>query len=107
VGTLVGVTFQQIQTYEKGANRVASGRLQRISNALNVPITFFYADTAADAPNPNTDSADVGLDFLKTAGAVRLARAFSRIKDPEMRRTLVEIAEGIAGPEATSPAASV
>jgi transcriptional regulator with XRE-family HTH domain len=107
LGTLVGVTFQQIQKYEKGTNRVASGRLQRLSNALNVPITFFYADTAADAPNPNADSVDVGLEFLKTAGAVRLARAFARIKDPEMRRTLVEIAEGIAGPEATSQAASV
>jgi transcriptional regulator with XRE-family HTH domain len=97
LGNLVGVTFQQIQKYEKGANRVASGRLQRLSNALGVPITFFYAHTPADAQDANADSVDVGLEFLKTAGAVRLARAFSRIKDPEMRRTLVEIAEGIAG----------
>jgi len=102
LGTLIGVTFQQIQKYEKGANRVASGRLQRLCEALHVPITFFYADTAADAQEVNTDSVNIGLEFLKTAGAVRLARAFSRIKDPEMRRTLVDVAEGIAGPETTS-----
>jgi transcriptional regulator with XRE-family HTH domain len=101
LGALIGVTFQQIQKYEKGANRVASGRLHRLCEALDVPITFFYAAVADE--DANTDSVDVGLGFLETAGAVRLVRAFSRVKDPEMRRTLVELAEGIAGPETASP----
>lgn len=105
LGALIGVTFQQIQKYEKGANRVASGRLHRLCEALEVPITFFYA-TAADAQDANADSIDVGLEFLETAGAVRLARAFSRIKDPDMRRTLVELAEKVAGPETASPTRS-
>lgn len=99
LGNLLGVTFQQIQKYEKGANRVAAGRLQRVAESLEVPITFFYAgSTSADLPaNANSDSVDVGLGFLETAGAVRLVRAFSRIQDPEMRRALVELTEKIAG----------
>jgi transcriptional regulator with XRE-family HTH domain len=98
LGNLLGVTFQQIQKYEKGANRVAAGRLQRVAEALEVPITFFYAGSTSGEPeNVETDSVDVGLGFLETAGAVRLVRAFSRIQDPEMRRALVELTEKIAG----------
>jgi transcriptional regulator with XRE-family HTH domain len=98
LGNLLGVTFQQIQKYEKGANRVAAGRLQRVAESLEVPITFFYAgSTTAQPENADSDSVDVGLGFLETAGAVRLVRAFSRIQDPEMRRALVELTEKIAG----------
>jgi transcriptional regulator with XRE-family HTH domain len=98
LGNLLGVTFQQIQKYEKGANRVAAGRLQRVAEALEVPITFFYAgNTTETHETPETDTVDVGLGFLETAGAVRLVRAFSRIQDPEMRRALVELTEKIAG----------
>jgi transcriptional regulator with XRE-family HTH domain len=97
LGNLLGVTFQQIQKYEKGANRVAAGRLQRVAEALEVPITFFYAGNTETNEAPETDTVDVGLGFLETAGAVRLVRAFSRIQDPEMRRALVELTEKIAG----------
>jgi transcriptional regulator with XRE-family HTH domain len=98
LGNLLGVTFQQIQKYEKGANRVAAGRLQRVAEALEVPITFFYAgNTAESHETVESDTVDVGLGFLETAGAVRLVRAFSRIQDPEMRRALVELTEKIAG----------
>jgi transcriptional regulator with XRE-family HTH domain len=98
LGNLLGVTFQQIQKYEKGANRVAAGRLQRVAEALEVPITFFYAGNATESHETvESDTVDVGLGFLETAGAVRLVRAFSRIQDPEMRRALVELTEKIAG----------
>jgi transcriptional regulator with XRE-family HTH domain len=97
LGNLLGVTFQQIQKYEKGANRVAAGRLQRVAEALDVPITFFYAGSTTEQGNSDSDSVDVGLGFLETAGAVRLVRAYSRITDPEMRRALVELTERIAG----------
>ncbi|HEX2655289.1 MAG TPA: helix-turn-helix transcriptional regulator [Xanthobacteraceae bacterium] len=96
LGNMLGITFQQIQKYEKGANRVAAGRLQRISEVLEVPITFFYASTTVDTPEAGPDTVDVGLGFLETAGAVRLVRAFSRINDPAMRRALVELTERIA-----------
>ncbi len=97
LGNLLGVTFQQIQKYEKGANRVAAGRLQRVAESLDVPITFFYSGNVEQHESTESDSVDVGLGFLETAGAVRLVRAFSRIQDPEMRRALVELTEKIAG----------
>jgi len=102
LGALIDFTFQQIQKYEKGANRVSAGRLQRLTEALKVPVTFFYAAITAERQNANTDSVDVGLEYLETAGAVRLVRAYSRIKDSEMRRVLVELMEGIARSGATS-----
>jgi transcriptional regulator with XRE-family HTH domain len=98
LGNLLGVTFQQIQKYERGANRVAAGRLQRVAEALEVPITFFYEGSTSGEDRGDVDTIDVGLGFLETAGAVRLVRAFSRIRDPEMRRTVMELVEKIAGP---------
>src|ERR1700730_16340593 len=61
LGTPIGVTFQQIQKYEKGANRVSAGRLHRIAELFNVPITFFYADSAAGQESNEIDTVDVGL----------------------------------------------
>lgn len=95
LGTLLDVTFQQVQKYEKGANRVAAGRLQRVAEALEVPITFFYGGPGADA-GADVDTVDVGLGFLVTPGAVRLVRAYSRITDPILRRALVELTERAA-----------
>jgi transcriptional regulator with XRE-family HTH domain len=98
LGTALDVTFQQVQKYEKGSNRVAAGRLHRVAEALAVPITFFYAggDEKARDRDEDEDSVDVGLGFLETAGAVRLVRAYSRITDPTMRRALVELVEKMA-----------
>jgi transcriptional regulator with XRE-family HTH domain len=96
LGNLIGVSFQQVQKYEKGATRVAAGRLQRLAEVLQTPINFFYAAITAKRQNDDTDSVDVGLRFLETAGAVRLVRAYSRIKDSELRRALVELTERIA-----------
>ena len=97
LGTMLGVTFQQIQKYEKGANRVAAGRLQRVAESLQIPITFFYAGNGMPENEPQGDTVDAGLGFLETAGAVRLVRAYSRISDPAMRRALVDLTEKIAG----------
>jgi len=96
LGALMEVTFQQVQKYEKGVNRVAAGRLHRVAEALSVPIGFFYAKPDENGFDENVDSVDAGLGFLETAGAVRLVRAYSRIIDPDMRRTLLELAERIA-----------
>lgn len=94
LGSLLDVTFQQVQKYEKGSNRVAAGRLHRVAEALSVPITFFYGGgDKPDAADSDEESVDVGLGFLKTAGAVRLVRAYSRLTDPSMRRALVELVE--------------
>jgi transcriptional regulator with XRE-family HTH domain len=94
LGELLSVSFQQVQKYEKGINRVAAGRLQRISEALGVTVAFFYGDSRRD--DPDADTVDVGLGYLETAGAVRLMRAYSRIDNSNARRALVDLAEKIA-----------
>jgi transcriptional regulator with XRE-family HTH domain len=91
----LGITFQQVQKYEKGLNRVGAGRLARIAEVLNVPVSFFFS---GDDARPETgENINSGLSFLETAGAVRLARAYARIDDPQIRRVLVSLAEEIAG----------
>src|SRR2546423_12974781 len=68
----IGVTFQQLQKYEKGVNRVSAGRLVRIAAALHVPVTAFYGGAHAHA-------SDRGLPYLQSGGALRLVRAYAGI----------------------------
>src|SRR6266567_1242041 len=94
----LGITFQQVQKYEKGVNRVGAGRLARIAEVLNVPVAFFFSGDIS--PSQSSDRANTGLSFLETAGATRLVRAYSQIGDPQLRRALVglvEAAEEISG----------
>jgi transcriptional regulator with XRE-family HTH domain len=91
----LGVTFQQVQKYEKGVNRVGAGRLAKIAEVLTVPVAFFFSGD--QTPSEGTDNVNSGLSFLETAGAVRLVRAYSQIEDPQIRRALVDLAEEIAG----------
>ena len=99
LGDCLGITFQQIQKYEKGANRVAAGRLIKIAEVLNMPVGFFLEGAAGPAASANNDGVNSALSFLKTAGAVRLLRAYNRIDTSEVRQALVELAEQIAGRE--------
>jgi transcriptional regulator with XRE-family HTH domain len=101
LGTALGLTFQQVQKYEKGANRVGASRLQQISQALEVPVAFFFEGAPAlpgrlgpgsDGPAP----ADVS-NFLTTSEGLALTQAFMRIKDASLRRRIVDLVQGIAG----------
>ena len=92
----VGVTFQQVQKYEKGVNRIGAGRLQRISEALDVPITFFF-DATPHAPARGAESSpETVFGFMQTSGAVRIVKAFHRIKSPKARQLLVGMTEELA-----------
>ncbi len=92
----LGITFQQVQKYEKGVNRVGAGRLARIAEVLNVPVAFFFSGDIS--PSQSSDRANTGLSFLETAGATRLVRAYSQIGDPQLRRALVGLVmKGAAG----------
>ena len=86
---MAGVTFQQLQKYEKGANRVSAGRLVRIAAALGIPVTAFY-DAAA---RRKTDRA---LPYLNSAGAVRLVRAYAEIAERGPKYALVTLAKALA-----------
>jgi transcriptional regulator with XRE-family HTH domain len=89
----LGLTFQQVQKYEKGKNRIGAGRLQHISYILQIPVPFFFEGSPhGEAPSPAYVS-----DFLATADGLALIAAFIRIKEPTLRRRIVELVEEIAG----------
>jgi len=101
LGDALGLTFQQVQKYEKGTNRIGASRLQQISHILQVPVAFFFegapnladaADGMIDAPSPAYVS-----DFLATSEGLSLTKAFMRIKEPKLRRRIVDLVEEIAG----------
>src|ERR1700744_195540 len=90
LGEQLGVSFQQVQKYEKGVNRVGAARLQQIATALDVPVTFFYD---GDGKAREVES----LLFLDSAFSLRLLRAYSKIKDQGVQRHMVSLMETIAG----------
>jgi transcriptional regulator with XRE-family HTH domain len=91
LGDLLGVTFQQVQKYEKGVNRVGAGRLVRVGEALDVPVSFFFG--ATDTGSEDTRAI---LGFLDSAYALRLLRAFSRVPPGAVQRAIVDLVESIA-----------
>jgi transcriptional regulator with XRE-family HTH domain len=98
LGTALGLTFQQVQKYEKGTNRIGASRLQQIAHALQVPISFFFEDPLK--PNRGssarrTDTPDYVADFLTTTDGLALTKAFTRINDPRVRRSIVKLVEQI------------
>ena len=96
LGEALGITFQQIQKYEKGVNRVGGSRMQHIANALNVPPAYFYED-APGAENAAEADDDPVIKFMRSHEAIRLTRAFMAISDHAVRRKLIELARTIAG----------
>lgn len=102
LGESLGITFQQIQKYEKGTNRIGASRLQHIAQVLEVPVSFFFED----APGSSTESgfsesrpAAFVTDFLTSTEGLQLNKAFIRIKDPKVRRRIVELVRAVAGEE--------
>src|SRR3954470_5370752 len=92
----IGVTFQQVQKYEKGVNRIGASRLQRIAEALEVPITFFFDATPNATMGVSRETSETVFHFMQNAAAVRLVKAFHRIKSREARQSLVSLAEKLA-----------
>ena len=103
LGEALGLTFQQIQKYEKGTNRVGASRIQQISEILQVPVSFLFeggptSTTGADGFGEGASPAYVS-DFLATSEGLALTRAFTRITDAKLRRSIVELVEQIAARE--------
>jgi transcriptional regulator with XRE-family HTH domain len=92
----LGVTFQQVQKYEKGVNRVGAGRLQKIATELGVPVTAFY-EGGPNSGGRKAGSVDAATKLMSTREGVRLARAFPQIANGKLRQTLVQMAEAAAG----------
>lgn len=104
LGEALGLTFQQIQKYEKGANRISASRLQQIAKKLEVPVSFFFDGApSGDAPSATgatgfSDSSSTAYisDFLATSEGVQLTKAFVRIKSGRVRRRIVDLVEALA-----------
>lgn len=101
LGDSLGLTFQQVQKYEKGTNRIGASRLQQIAEILQVPVAFFFDG----APGQHAREAGFGeaaapsyvSDFLATSDGLALSRAFVQIKNSKLRRRIVDLVESIAG----------
>jgi len=92
------LTFQQVQKYEKGTNRISASRLQHISQILQLPVTFFFEGTPGQSKaKDDAPSLAYVTDFLATRNGLALTKAFMKIKDAKLRRNIVNLIEEIAG----------
>lgn len=106
LGEAIGLTFQQIQKYERGANRVGASRLYALSQVLDVPVAFFYDDMPAEVSGKGKSKGARGLadglqaefssDPLAKRETLELVRAYYRIKDSGVRKRLFDLAKSLA-----------
>jgi transcriptional regulator with XRE-family HTH domain len=100
LGDALGLTFQQVQKYEKGTNRIGASRLQQIAGVLNVSPAFFFEDMEAlekaQTGQLNEDGSTFVVDFLSTSEGLVLNKNFVRIRDPKIRRKVVELVTSLA-----------
>lgn len=105
LGEQMGLTFQQIQKYEKGTNRIGASRLYQLSQILDVPVQFFFEDAPFDISGRNSN-AKAGfaesktesylLDFLSSRDGLELNKAFVKITDPKVRKRVVELVRALS-----------
>jgi transcriptional regulator with XRE-family HTH domain len=113
LGELLGLTFQQVQKYEKGANRIGASRLYEISHILGVPVSYFFDDvplsegaTRRAGHTPTTTDVDAGpymMEFVSSAEGFQLVRAFTKITDPRVRKRMLELVKSLTGEEEVFP----
>ena len=105
LGEQLGLTFQQVQKYEKGVNRIGASRLFDLSQVLGVPIQFFYDEAPNSATAPHGMQAGFAdrpaetyvVDFLASREGLELNKAFVRIEEPRVRRAIVDLVRSLAG----------
>jgi len=103
LGELLGLTFQQVQKYEKGVNRIGAGRLYQVANILGVPIGYFYEDVAKQSPRLSETSEEAStplvMEFLTSGEGLQLSLGFMRIKDPKVRKRVLDLVKSLADDE--------
>lgn len=106
LGDKLGVTFQQVQKYEKGSTRIYASRMHQLSRILEVPIQFFYDEMNTAPPSAATNYADgfaeqdtekTIMEFLNSREGVQLNRAFVKIEDAKVRRSVIELVRSLGG----------
>ena len=105
LGDLLGLTFQQVQKYEKGVNRIGAGRLFEVSRILGVPIDFFY-DGVGTGPDDKPASSEAAnapvMDFVSSGEGLQLSLAFMKIRDPKVRKRVLDLVKSLAEDESGS-----
>ncbi len=101
LGEALGLTFQQVQKYEKGSNRIGASRLQEIAKILQAPPSFFFEGSPQgdDAPLngfAEAPSSQYVVDFISTVEGLQLNRSFARIRDPKVRKRVVDLVAALA-----------
>lgn len=99
LGERLGITFQQVQKYEKGTNRIGASRLHQIAGILGVPVAFFYEDMPSSGET-NAGFAETGnplyiSEFMASPEGLSLAKAFMKVNDPKLRRRIVDLVEAM------------
>jgi transcriptional regulator with XRE-family HTH domain len=102
LGENLGITFQQIQKYEKGTNRIGASRLQHIARVLSMPVSYFFEGAPGIAAAPpeglqDPPATNFVVDFLSTNEGIQLNKAFVRIKDGKLRRRVIDLVRAMAG----------
>ena len=101
LGEAIGLTFQQVQKYERGANRIGASRLFELSKVLDVPVSFFFDDMNSETsggrvPGVSEASPDFDSKDLSKREILELARAFDRIKDEKVRKSVLELTKSLS-----------
>jgi transcriptional regulator with XRE-family HTH domain len=106
LGEMLGLTFQQVQKYEKGVNRIGAGRLYHVGQILGVPVSYFYEDVIERGPaNPavaNDRATPSAVEFLSSSEGMQLTLAFMRIREPKVRRRVIDLVKTLADGESES-----
>lgn len=107
LGELLGLTFQQVQKYEKGVNRIGAGRLFEIANILGVPVEYFFVGLAPKilgmaGPGAGIDLAPDVLEFMGSGEGLQLSLNYMKIKEPKLRRRVLDLVKEMAEPVAVA-----
>ncbi|ATO56822.1 helix-turn-helix domain-containing protein [Bartonella sp. 1-1C] len=97
LGEKLGITFQQIQKYEKGTNRVGASRLQAIAEIMDVPVSYFFdKGISIQSLEGFTESDNNFIDFCSSSEGIQLMRAFTNISDAKVRRKIIDLAKALS-----------
>jgi transcriptional regulator with XRE-family HTH domain len=99
LGELLGLTFQQVQKYEKGVNRIGAGRLYQVAQILGVPINYFYEGViqqSAESIRNGDSSTPPVMEFLSSGEGLQLTLAFMRIRDSKVRKRVIDLVKSLA-----------
>ena len=101
LGDLLGLTFQQVQKYEKGVNRIGAGRLYEVSRILNVPVDFFYEGVSSPTASGSKEQEDAPpvIEFVSSGEGLQLSLAFMKIKDTKVRKRVLDLVKSLADEE--------